>query len=158
MYIYIYSQKYCFVLAAQVALTFVQKRGWAGVVNHKGKPPPISISLSKPNDVDDKNGSWLSGESGSFPTALFVSLLSSSTIPNTESESSGGRESNVANMGVDGGTNGLLLFNDDDNDDGSCFTIFELTTAIAGELLILVDVVDEEFIGIPLDKHFLSNS
>jgi hypothetical protein len=128
------------------------------MINNYGKPPPISISLSKPNDVEDKNGSCVSGESGSFevfPTALFVSLLSSSTIPNAESESSGGRESNVANMGVDGGTNGLLL-NDDDNDDGSCFIIFELTTAIAGELLIIVD--DKGFTGIPLDTHFLSNS
>ncbi len=83
-----------------------------------------------------------------------VSLLSSSTIPNAESESSGGRESNVANIGVEGGTNGLL-FNDDDNDDGSCLIIFELITAIAGELFTLVDV---GLIGIPLDKHFLSNS
>jgi hypothetical protein len=105
--------------------------------------------------VEDKNGSCVSGDSGSvdvLPTILFVSLLSSSTIPNAESESSGGRESNVANIGVDGGTNGLLL-NDEDNDDGSCLTIFELTTAIAGELFIVV-----EFIGIPFDKHFLSNS
>jgi hypothetical protein len=105
--------------------------------------------------VEDKNGSCVSGDSGSFevfPTPLFVSLLSSSTIPNAESESSGGSESNVANIGVDGGTNGLLL-NDDDNDDGSCLTIFELTTAIAGEILIV-----DEFIGIPFDIHFLSNS
>jgi hypothetical protein len=32
---------------------------------------------------------------------------------------------------------------------------FEFTTAIAGELLI---IVDDGFIGIPFDKHFLSNS
>jgi hypothetical protein len=90
--------------------------------------------------VEDKNGSCVNGESGSvdvLPTALLVSLLSSSTIPNAESESSGGRESNVANIGVEGGTNGLL-FNDDDNDDGSCLTIFELLMAIAGELFTVV--------------------
>ncbi len=89
-----------------------------------------------------------------FPTALLVSLLSSSTIPNAERESSGGSESNVANIGVEGGTKGLL-FNDDDNDDGSCLMIFELTTAIAGEIFTLVD---KGLIGIPFDKHFLSNS
>jgi hypothetical protein len=106
--------------------------------------------------VEDKNGSCVNGESGSFEvftTALLVSLLSSSTIPNAESESSGGSESNVANIGVDGGTIGLLL-NDEDNDDGSCLTIFELTTAIAGVLFVVV----VGFIGIPFDKHFLSNS
>lgn len=59
-----------------------------------------------------------------LPTALLVSLLSSSTIPNAANESNGGRESNVAKMGVEGGTRGLL-FNDEDNDDGSCLTTFE---------------------------------
>ncbi len=106
--------------------------------------------------MEDKNGSCVSGESGSvdvFPTTLFVSLLSSSTIPNGERESSGGSESNVAKIGVEGGTKGLLL-NDEDNDDGSCLTIFEWTTAIAGVLLMAA----EELIGIPFDKHFLSNS
>lgn len=89
-----------------------------------------------------------------LPTALLVSLLSSSTIPKAASESSDGRESNAANMGVEGGTRGLL-FNDEDNEDGSCFTAFELTTAIAAELL---PPVEGELIGIPLDKHFRSNS
>ena len=104
----------------------------------------------------------MSGESGSvdvFPTALFVSLLSSSTRPNTERASSGGRESNVANIGVDGGTNGLLLlFNDDDNDDGSCLTPFGLAMAIAGELFNVVDAAAVELIGIPCDKHLRSSS
>lgn len=89
-----------------------------------------------------------------LPTALLVSLLSSSTIPNAAKESNGGRESNVANIGVDGGTRGLL-FNDEDNDDGSCLTIFEWTTAIAG---VLLRIVDGELIGIPLAKHLRSNS
>jgi hypothetical protein len=106
--------------------------------------------------VEDKNGSCVSGDNGSrlllFPIPLFVSLLSSSTIPNASSESRGGRESNAVKIGVDGGTNGLLL-NDDDNDDGSCLTTFELSTAIAGELFTV-----EGFIGIPFDKHCLSNS
>lgn len=82
-------------------------------------------------------------------------------MPNDESESSGGSESNVANIGVDGGTNGLL-FNDEDNDDGSCLTRFVLITAIAGELFIVfvgcVNVDDEEFIDTPCDKHLRSNS
>lgn len=118
--------------------------------------------MSKPKDVDDRNGSCVNGESGSLdglpPTPLFVSLLSSSTMPNAESESRGGRESNVAKIGVDGGTRGLL-FNDDDNDDGSCLTAFELTTAIAGVLLIVVVEGDDGlFNEMPFNKHFLSKS
>lgn len=117
----------------------------------------MSISLSKPNEADERNGSCVRGDNGSvdvLPTALLVSLLSSSTSPNAANESNGGRVSNVANIGVDGGTRGLL-FNDDDRDDGSCLTRLELTTAIAGELFM---AVDGELIGIPLDKHLRSNS
>jgi hypothetical protein len=57
-----------------------------------------------------------------------LSLLSSSTtIPYAASESSVGNESIVANIGVDGGTNGFVeLFNDDDNDEGSCLTMFDV--------------------------------
>lgn len=116
--------------------------------------------MSKANEADDKNGSWVNGDNGSvelFPTTLFVSLLSSSTIPNDDSESRGGSVSNVAKMGVGGGTVGLLL-SDDDNDDGSCLTAFELTTAIAGVLFIGVFPVDDEFIGTPWVKHRRSNS
>lgn len=87
----------------------------------------MSISFSKPKEAEDKNGSCVSGDSGSlevFPTALLLSLLSSSTSPNMDRASSVGSESNVAKLGVDGGTSGLLLllFSDDDNDDGSCLT------------------------------------
>jgi len=124
-----------------------------------GKTPPISISLSKPNDVEDKNGSWASGDNGStlllllllfvFPLTLVWSILSSSTIPNTDRESSGRKVSNVANIGVGGGTNGFIgLFNDDDKDDGSCLIIFDVVTAIAGVLFV------GELTGIPFNKHF----
>jgi len=110
--------------------------------------------------VEDKNGSWASGDNGSpllllfvFPLILIWSLLSSSTIPNADNESSGGNESNVANIGVDGGTNGFVgLLNDDDKDDGSCLIIFDVATAIAGELFV------GELTWIPLNKHFFSNS
>lgn len=125
---------------------FVQTR----LSNDYEKPPPMSISLSNPNEVDERKGSCVNASrlaAECAPVALPVSLLSSSTMPNAESESSGERESNVAKIGVDGGTNGLL-FNDDDNDDGSCLTRFELSTAIAGEGLI----------GILWDKHCRSNS
>jgi len=128
------------------------------------KTPPISISLSKPNDVEDKNGSWPSGDNGStlllllllfvFPLTLILSILSSSTIPNADSESSVENESNVVNIdGVDCGTKGFVgWFNDDDNDDGSCLITFDVFTDIAGVLLV------GELIGIPLIKHFFSNS
>lgn len=84
-------------------------------------------------------------------------------MPNAESESSAEKESaNVAKIGVEGGTRGLL-FNDDDNDDGSCLTAFELTTAMAGVLFIAAVVCAIEggerlLIGMPFNKHFLSNS
>ncbi len=122
-------------------------------------PPPISISCSKPNVVEDKNGSLPSADSGSLwlgfklPLILVLSSLSSSTIPNADKESSGGYESNVANIGVDGGTNGSAgLLNDDDNDDGSCLIIFDVVKDIDGVLFV------GELTGIPLYKHFFSNS
>ena len=111
----------------------------------------MSISLSNPNEVDERKGSCVNASrlvAGCVPVALAASLLSSSTIPNAESESSGESESNVAKIGVDGGTTSGLLFNDDDNDDGSCLTRLELSTAIAGVGLI----------GILWDKHCRSNS
>jgi hypothetical protein len=43
-----------------------------------------------------------------FPLALVLSILSSSPIPNADRESSVGKVSNVAKMGVEGGTNGLV--------------------------------------------------
>jgi len=104
--------------------------------------------LSKPNEVDDKNGSCVvNGDSDSrlvfavveLPVRLFRSKLSSSTMPYALNESNVGKLSNVAKIGVDGGTNGFVgLFNDDDNDDGSCLIIFVGLTVIAG-----VDFVDE---------------
>lgn len=124
-----------------------------------GKTPPISISLSKPNDVEDKNGSWESEDKGSLlllfavPLAFVFSLLSSSTIPNADSESSAGNESIAPKIGVDGGTKGFVeLFNDDDNEEGSCLTIFDVATDIAGELFV------GELNGTPFNKHFFSNS
>jgi hypothetical protein len=109
--------------------------------------------------VEDKNGSWPSEDNGStlllfvFPLTLVPSILSSSTIPNADRESSGGNESNVANIGVDGGTKGFVgLFNDDDNDDGSCLIIFDVVKVIAGVIFI------GELTRIPFDKHFFSNS
>jgi hypothetical protein len=121
----------------------------------------MSISLSKTNEAEDKNGSRVSGESGSvdgFPMALLLSLLSSSAKPNMDKASSGRSGSFAAKMGVDGGTSGLLLllFNDDDSDDGSCFTTLEFIIATADELFTVEDV--GELMGIPFDKHFLSNS
>ncbi len=121
--------------------------------------PPISISLSKLNDVEDKNGSWASEDNGSiwllvvFPLLFVWSILSSSTIPNADRESSVGKVSNVAKIGVEGGTNGFAgLFNDEDNDDGSCLIIFEDARAMVGVVLV------GELIGIPFNKHFFSNS
>jgi len=108
--------------------------------------------------VEDKNGSWPSGDNGSWlwfvlPVALVLSILSSSTIPNADRESSGGNESNVANIGVDGGTKGFVgLFNDDDNDDGSCLIIFDVVKVIAGVIFV------GELTGTPFNAHFFSNS
>jgi len=109
--------------------------------------------------VEDKNGSWPSGDNGStllfvvLPQTLVLSILSSSTIPNAARESSGGNESNVANIGVDGGTKGFVgLLNDDDNDDGSCLIIFDVVTVIAEVFFV------GELTRIPFNKHFFSNS
>ncbi len=125
-----------------------------------GKAPPISISLSKPNDVEDKNGSWPSGDNGSiwlllfeFPFVFIWSILSSSPIPNAERESSGGNVSNVAKIGVGGGTNGFVgLFNEEDKEDGSCLIRLEVARAIAGVGFV------GELTGIPFNKHFFSKS
>ena len=138
--------------------TLKQDSNWATTCIY-GNTPPISISLSRLNDVEDKNGSWASEDNGSiwfvlvFPLVFTLSILSSSTIPNTDSESSGGKVSNVAKMGVEGGTKGLVwLFNDEDNDDGSCLIIVGLFTAIFGVAFV------GELIEIPFNKHFFSNS
>lgn len=87
------------------------------------------------------------------PLILVLSLLLSSTIPYAASDSSVGNESIAPNIGVGGGTNGLVeLFNDDDNDDGSCLIIFGVCTVIADEPFV------GDSTGIPFDKHFFSNS
>lgn len=119
----------------------------------------MSISLSKANDVEDKNGSWAKEANGSiwfwliFPLGLVWSMLSSSTISNAGRESSVGNWSNAGKIEfVVGRRRWFGLFNDDDNDDGSCLMIFVVATAIAD-----VDF-GGELTWIPFDRHFFSNS
>ena len=124
-----------------------------------GKAPPISISLSNPYEVEDKNGSWANGDKGStlFPLVcplIFVVSLLSSLRPKADKESNGGKDSNVAKIGVDGGTKGLVeLFNDDDREAGSSLITLGIVTAMAAE-----PFRDELSIGIPFMRHFFSNS
>lgn len=87
------------------------------------------------------------------PLIFVVSLLSSSR-PKADNEFNGGKDSNVAKIGVEGGTKGLIeLFNDDDREAGSCLITLGVVTAMTDE-----PFRDELSTGIPFRRHFFSSS
>lgn len=80
-------------------------------------------------------------------------MLSSSTISKAGRESRAGKLSNVAKIGVEGGTRGFVgLFNEEESEDGSFLMLFEVVTEMAREDLA------GEWTDIPFIKQLFSNS